>query len=147
VKRLRRFLLLSSGEQRLLLKTVLLLGAVKLCLLALPFETLRRLLAGFSRTPARSGTFCESSLEAVVWAVDTAGRCVPRAATCLTLALTGQTLLLRRGHEAVVRIGVAKEDGERFVAHAWVESEGRIVIGGYETERYVQLASLEGKGT
>jgi hypothetical protein len=47
----------------------------------------------------------------------------------------------------VVRIGVAKEDGERFVAHAWVESEGRIVIGGYETERYVQLASLEGKGT
>jgi hypothetical protein len=146
MRRLHRFLRLSGVKQRLLLKATLLLGMIKLGLWLLPFETFRRLLIGFSETPVRLRDTDRSSLGEVTWAVETAGRCLPRASTCLTLALTEQVLLLRRGHEAVIHIGIAKEDGERFQAHAWVESEGKIVIGGHEIERYTPLASLEGKG-
>jgi len=46
----------------------------------------------------------------------------------------------------VIHIGITKGGGERFLAHAWVESEGKVVIGGHEIERYTPLASLEGKG-
>lgn len=144
MKRLRKFWRLSGAERWLLLKATLLLETIRLGLWLLPFETVRRLLVSFSEAPARSGDTCQSSLGDVTWAVETAGRCIPRAATCLTLALTAQVLLLRRGHGAVVHIGAVKGDGEQFLAHAWVESGGRIVIGGHELERYTPLAVLEG---
>jgi len=146
MKRLHKFLRLPGVEQRLLLKATLLLGTVRLGLWILPFETLRRLLVSFSEAPARLRDADQSSLGEVTWAVETAGRCLPGAATCLTLALTAQVLLLRRGHGAVIHIGITKGGGERFLAHAWVESEGKVVIGGHEIERYTPLASLEGKG-
>lgn len=146
MKRLRKFLHLSGIERWLLLKATLLLGTIRLGLWLLPFETLRRVLVGLSDAPARLRGTGQSSLGEVTWAVETAGHCIPRAATCLTLALTAQILLLRRGHGAVIHIGIAKGGGERFLAHAWVESGGKVVIGGHEIERYTPLASLEGKG-
>lgn len=147
MRRLRSFLRLPGTEQRLLLKATLLLATIRLGLWLLSFETLRRLLAGFSNTPGgRLRDTDPSSLREVTWAVETAARCIPGAATCLTLALTAQVLLMRRGHGAVIHIGIAKGDEERFLAHAWVESEGKVVIGGHEIERYTPLASLKGKG-
>jgi hypothetical protein len=145
LRRLRSFLRLPGVKQGLLLKATLLLGIIRLGLWLLPFETLRRLLIGFSGTPARLRDTNQPSLGEVTWAVETAGRCLPGAVTCLTLALTAQVLLVRRGYGAVIHIGIAKEGGERFQAHAWVESEGKVVIGDYEIDRYTPLASLEGK--
>jgi Transglutaminase-like superfamily len=146
MKSLRRFSRLSSIERRLLLKTALLLVVIRLGLWLLPFETLRRLLIGFSEGPARLRDTDQSSVGEVTWAVEKACRFIPRAATCLSLALTAQVLLLRRGHGAVVHIGVAKGDAKEFLAHAWVESEGRIVIGDHELDRYTLLTRLGGNG-
>lgn len=146
MKRLRKFSRLSGIERRLLLKAALLLVVVRLGLWLLPFETLRRLLVGFSEGPVRLRNTDQSSEGEVTWAVEKAGRFMPWAATCLTLALTAQVLLLRRGHGAVIHIGVAKGGAEHFLAHAWVESGGKIVIGDHELERYTPMASLEGKG-
>ena len=147
MKRLRKFLRLSGIEQRLLLKAVLLLGAIRLGLWLLPFQTLRRCLAESTRIGIKPREKRERpSRERIIWAVETAGRFTPPAATCLTQALTAQVLLLRWGYPALLRIGAAKEEGERFMAHAWVESEGKVVIGGHGIERYTLLASLQGKG-
>jgi hypothetical protein len=77
-----------------------------------------------------------------VWAVETAARHMPLANTCLTQALAAQVLLARRGYPALLRIGVVKGDKDNLQAHAWVESEGEVVIGGYELERYAHLATL-----
>ena len=81
----------------------------------------------------------------VVWAVVVASRYVPMS-TCLTQALAAQVLLARRGFPAHLHIGVAKKGAEaRFEAHAWVESQGKVVIGGSEPGRYTQLLALEGE--
>jgi hypothetical protein len=42
-----------------------------------------------------------------------------------------------------VRIGVAKGEGGKLEAHAWVECEGNVIIGGYELERYTSLVALD----
>jgi hypothetical protein len=63
----------------------------------------------------------------VAWAVAVASRFVPKA-TCLVQALAGQALLARRGHAARLHIGVSKPEG-RFEAHAWLEDEGRPILG------------------
>jgi hypothetical protein len=143
--RLRRFSRLSGIERRLLLKAAFLLVVVRLGLWLLPFDTLQRVLISISEGPAKLRDTDHVSVGEVTWAVEKAGRFMPRAATCLSLALTAQVLLLRRGHEAVVHIGVAKGGAEQFLAHAWVESGGKIVIGDHELERYTPMASLEGK--
>ncbi len=69
-----------------------------------------------------------------------ASRYVP-AATCLTQSLATKVLLSRQGHQASVRIGVARSEAGQFQAHAWVESNGRVVIGGPEShlKRYTPL--------
>jgi hypothetical protein len=54
-------------------------------------------------------------------------------------------LLARRGHPALLRIGVLKGEEGRLEAHAWLESKGRIVIGGSELERFTPLVALEGE--
>ncbi len=144
MKRLRKFLQLEAGERGLVVKAALLLGTMRLGSWLLPFQTLRRLQVGLTRAPIRVRDREWSTRERVIWAVETAGRRMPQAATCLTLALTAQVLLLRRGYPALLHIGVDKRYKEGFLAHAWVESGGKVVIGGYELERYTPLASLEG---
>ncbi len=138
--RMRKFLRLPSTDRRLLIQSVFLLGAIRLGLWLLPFETLRRLLARVAQGTNRA------SLDRVTWAVTVAGRYVP-VATCLTRALATQVLLGRCGHPASLRIGVVRSEEGQLQAHAWVESRGRIVLGGSEDlSRYTPLPPLEGDG-
>jgi hypothetical protein len=81
------------------------------------------------------------SAEKVAWAVELVSRYVP--ATCLSRALAAQVLLARRGYPVLLHFGAVKE-GERFLAHAWLESEGQVVIGGHIVEPYTPLGTLEG---
>jgi hypothetical protein len=66
-------------------------------------------------------------VEPAVWAVRAVAARVPRA-SCLTQAVAASLLLRRYGHEATLRLGVARRD-RGLQAHAWVESGGRTVIG------------------
>ena len=67
--------------------------------------------------------------EALAWAVRAAARRVPRA-SCLTQALALDTLLTEADLDGIVRIGVARRPDGSFEAHAWVEHDGRVLIGG-----------------
>jgi len=48
----------------------------------------------------------------------------------LAQALAIQVLLERRGYPTQLRIGFTRSKGGQMSAHAWVECEGRVVIGG-----------------
>lgn len=74
-------------------------------------------------------------------------RYVPRA-TCLTQALTAQILLKRYGHPAELKIGVARGKAGELQAHAWVTSDGVVIIGGDEaelTQQYATFPAWEGE--
>jgi hypothetical protein len=143
VKRLHRFLRLSASEQWFLIKAVFLLEAIKLTMWLVPFKVLRRLVDKAVRMPVgvrRSDHF----------SVDTIGRVVllasihtPGEKTCFVRALATQVLLTRRGYAGSLHIGVLKTDEGAFQAHAWVKCEGKVVIGGYELDRYTSLTILE----
>jgi hypothetical protein len=147
MKRLRSFLRLPINDQRLLVKAALLLEAIKLVMRLVPFQVLRRLVDRAARAPMGMKRVDSASAERVAWAVQAASRHMVGEKTCLTQALAAQTLLTRRGYPALLRIGVVKNEGRVFQAHAWVECEGKVVIGGHELERYTPLATLEGNGT
>ncbi len=141
MKRLGKFLRLSSTEQRLFVRAALLLAGVRVGLWLLPFEILRRHLTRTGQAAAQSMQPVSVSPEKIAWALTVASRYVPGAGSCLVQALAAQVLLERQGHPASLHIGVAKAEENQFEAHAWVESQGKVVVGGEELERYTRLVA------
>jgi transglutaminase superfamily protein len=138
---LHRYLRLPRADRHLLIRAVFAVGAVRLGLMLVSFRTLRSLLAPLTRV---RGTRAAVSRERVAWAVETASRCPPRT-TCLVQALAAQLLLAREGCPSRLHFGVSRTLEGVFRAHAWLESDGRIVIGGpaFELQRYVRLLALD----
>jgi hypothetical protein len=144
MSRIRRFLALAPAERRLLLRATLLVAAVRVARAVLPWPALRRLVSWAAR-PGRSPRGVVAVPPGRLgWAVEVAGRYVP-GATCLTQALALQIWLGRHGQPAALRLGVALGAEERLEAHAWLEHEGRVIIGAAERPRYTPLPPLEGR--
>jgi hypothetical protein len=137
-----KFLRLPAADRSLLVRSVVLVGAARLALWALPFNVVRRLLS----RPARRSS-APYATERIGWAISVAKRFVPYG-NCLPQALAAESLLRQSGHPVELRIGVAKTDQGRLEAHAWVESGGRLVVGdltqGLDT--YTPLPPLPGVG-
>jgi Transglutaminase-like superfamily len=138
---MRKFFRLERSERWLLLKAALLVGAIRIGLRLLPFQTLKQLLDSASKSRAAN----QFSSDRIVWAVIAASRYVLGDRPCLTQALAAQMLLKRRGYPASLRIGVAKKERGELQAHAWVESEDIVVIGGGDLSRYTPLPAFDGE--
>lgn len=143
---------LSRVDRGLLVRAGILVPLVRMGLSFYSFERVQRALSRFSRPVASTAKNQEDStvervegVERVVWAVRAASRYVP-AASCLTQALAAHTLLERRGLQNALRIGVARNEAGVFEAHAWIESDGEVVLGKlHDLDRYTPLPSLQRK--
>ncbi len=143
MERLNKFLRLPSTDRRLLIKSVLLVGAIRVGLRLLPFQTVRRFVVRLTTQSSVWQGEGSISIDQVVWAVTVASHYVPDA-TCLTQALATQVQLGRRGQPTSLRIGVAQSETGQFQAHAWVEKDGVVVIGGPAShlQRYTPLPAF-----
>jgi Transglutaminase-like superfamily len=143
MKQLRKLQrLINTEERHLFFNSFILLALIKLGLLLLPFQTLRQLLANISQVNPK---LQPSSLGKIIWAVNASTRYMPGGAKCLARALTCQVLMKRHGYSPELRIGVAKSETGKLEAHAWVESQGQIVIGYLaDLSRFIPLPSLPG---
>ncbi|HEY9875191.1 MAG TPA: lasso peptide biosynthesis B2 protein [Candidatus Obscuribacterales bacterium] len=146
MRRLRKFLSLTASDRQLVVSAALLLAGIRLGLWLLPFKTLRHLLTLIAQAPLELQPTNQVSVDKVVWAVAVVSRYMPGEVKCLARALATEVLLGRSGHQAELRIGVAKGEQGQLEAHAWVESQGRIVIGALkDLARYTPLPTLEVK--
>ena len=144
MKRLRKFLSLMPSDRRLLVSAALLLGAIRLGLWLLPFQTWRHLLVSRAKTTPELRAGEQASLNRVVWDVTVASRYMP-GVKCLARALATKVLLAHQGYISELRLGVTKSEEGQLDAHAWVESQGRIVIGGLrDLSCYTPLPLQEG---
>ncbi len=139
--RLRKFLHLTSRDRRLLITAVFLLGTIRLGLRFIPFRTVQRIVGHRAQAPTSSHQIDQPSIEQLVWAVKVASQYVPKA-TCLTQALATQIVLGRHGYSTQLCIGAARTQERRLEAHAWVENQGKVVVGGGETSRYTLLRDI-----
>ncbi len=133
---LRKWRALAPTERWLLLQALVLVAVFRAALLLVSFQRLRRLAerrAGNAAPPPEA-------LARTGWAIAVAADLV-RGSTCLPQALAAQALLGWQGCASSLHIGVARGLGGRIEAHAWVESNGTIVVGGTPESlaRYSQL--------
>jgi hypothetical protein len=123
-----RFFILPSKERWLLISAFLLLWAVRVGLWVLKFSALDSISKG-RKSSHKQTEFTE---EQIVWSIKAASAFVLQA-TCLTQAITARFLLSRYGYGADLRIGVLREN-DQLKAHAWLENEGRVLMGGRISE-------------
>ena len=131
MRKLAAFRALSGEDRWLLLEAWVASAQARLALYVVSIKHLR----GWAVRPGRGSR----PVERIVWAVGAATRRTP-AATCLSSALALQRVLCAHGHHSELHIGVSRAAGV-FAAHAWVEREGRVLVGESELDTYVRLVS------
>lgn len=145
MRALRKALALPLRDKQTVLAAAVAVVFVRVALWTLKFPTLLRSIERLSH-PSRLGVHRDSSTATVAWAVRGVARRVPEA-TCLTQALTFNMLLARRGEASDIKIGVAKDGPSRIKSHAWVEQDGKVILGDNgELPVYATIVSLEGAG-
>lgn len=145
--RITKFFRLPGRDRALLLQAFCLIIGIRLALKTVRFATLRGALARVSSTgstPRRQLPATEDEQQRTVWAVRTAARAIPAVSTCLTNALAAHVLLARRGYVSNLRIGVTRDEKGEFTAHAWLEQEGAILIGGDWSDGFTPMPALNG---
>ena len=128
---------LSSGDRRLLVEAALFAMAVRIGLWTLPFRKLASLVQQVPGMKLRAGKPAPPAMR-FQWAVQAASRFIP-GSSCLSRALTLQGLLARYHRTADLRIGVAKPRAGSVEAHAWIELDGQVLLGGSQIDRYAPL--------
>jgi hypothetical protein len=125
----------------LLLQAGAIVLAVRVVLWVLPSATIVRIVRRVSDARAREKRAPRPPVERVTSAVEAVSRRIPQA-TCLTQALSAQLLLRRFGYDSRLCLGVARSPRGQFRAHAWLERDGAVVIGGAESSAFTRLPAL-----
>lgn len=123
------FFKLDNKTKLLLIKALLFMWIIRIMLWLFSFHRMEKIVKRFSKVKPFSSSI---SLTEITWAVQVMGRFVPRSA-CLVRALSGQILLALYGYPSLIKIGVSRNKGE-FEAHAWLENDGKVVLGESETD-------------
>ena len=142
MRRLRKFLYLSLGDKILFFKAIVLIGVFRISLLIFPLKIVQQIVDSVTPRLSKSKTIPQ---EKISWSVKTVGNYLLGSKSCLPLALATEVLLKQNGYPATINIGVYKGDEIKFEAHAWVESEGKIIVG-EETVKYYTPLSINLKG-
>ncbi len=135
---LRRFFALPGVEKRLLVQATLSVAWATFEIRLLPFRWVQSRLA---RVPFRSGP-PKHRADQIVVAILRASRIVP-GASCLPQAVAANRMLARNNHRSTLRIGVDKSAPQGFRAHAWLECDGRVLVGGERSlEEFTPLPAM-----
>jgi len=138
--RIAKIFALAPSDRKLLLRAIAPLIAMRAAVWTLNFARVRRLAEAMSRPVRTDASAARPSPDRIAWATATASRVVPRGSNCLVRALATGIVLKRYGYPSELKIGVTKPAAGRFEAHAWLESDGSVVIGDFQLDRYATLA-------
>lgn len=115
-------------------------ATVAVLLRMLPFRRVQRLLEADPSGPPF--LLSEAEEGRLLWAVEAVSRRLLPARPCLTQALAAQVLLQRRGgRPAHLKFGVIREDEGGIQAHAWLERDGSVLLGGTESPQRYNILS------
>jgi len=142
---LRKFFARSWRERGLFVEAFFLLGVMRTAILLLPF---RKIAGMMGLVQGSTSTESVSSLPVnpsdIGWSIRAAAKRTHWESACLAQALTGMVMLGRRGINATLYLGVAKDesDPETLNAHAWLRCGDTILTGAGGVERYSAISSF-----
>ena len=144
MKQVVKLLRLPNKEKWLLGQTYIVLGSSRLGLRYLSFQRLHHLIDKLSNRLIQAKGISELTLEQIISAVETSTYYMPGQPQCLSRAITAKIILAVYGYHCNLKLGVTKTPMSSLEAHAWIEYEGNVLIGGgQELNRFVSLPSID----
>lgn len=140
-----KFLRLPFSDKFLILETVTLLGFARFLVLALPFKQVAKLLftnQDLSRIDSEIKSSPDPKVIRVAWAVRRMSSYTPWKSNCLAKVIAGYFMLKRRRISSSIYFGMTKNNKGEFAAHAWLSSNGKIITGGSNLQRYSVVATF-----
>ena len=143
MKQITKLMALPAPDRALLFKSFTALAVMRVGLWIMPYTKVRKIsdwMSGVGVGSLRAGgAHAKPSRERIGWAVATVSRVVPGGINCLVRAMATEIVLKRFGYASILKIGVVKPGDGQFEAHAWLESDGIVVIGDFQLDRFVPL--------
>ncbi|MBP2645634.1 MAG: hypothetical protein H6Q75_1074 [Firmicutes bacterium] len=135
-----KFLRLPLKKKWFLLCIFILLGMVRLCILVVPFRFISLLLK--KPMPIKSNQVMDTSsyLELTRWSLACISPYTPWESKCLVQAITAKLLLRLKGVPSILCLGVARDEHNKLMAHAWLCSGKTIVTGGEGYPRFTVVS-------
>jgi len=146
MKKVLKFLSLPYQKKKLLIQLLIAVIMIRLSLWLFPFKALNHWLCAFAATESDDQMVEWNVVDNVATAIQACSRYVPYA-SCLTQALAARTLLGLKGQNSQLKIGVGRDEDGKFMAHAWVEVDGKIIIGKLPNQRLFNVLSYSGSAT
>ena len=144
MKKLPKLNRLSRGK-KLFVQTYLTMFLIRLGMLLLPFNRLQNLVLKTRVMNFLAIAKSQVTLGRIILAVHRSSKYSPGKVMCLARALTTAVLMNIYELPYELKIGVAKGESGRLDAHAWVVSEGKIIMGNLpDLSRYVAMSSSGG---
>jgi hypothetical protein len=140
---LGRFLRLPRYDQVLLLRAASLIIFTRIGLRLSNVQTMGRLLGGHNKHFSQARRMDEKHSVRIIWAVEVTGHYLLVDKRCLTQALVAQRLLREARDPSTLRIGFCRIANGQVDAHAWLEDQGKVLIGYLDDlDEYVPVPSL-----
>jgi len=146
MKKVVKFLFLPYQKKKLLGQSLLTVGAIRIALWLFPFKDLNEWLCNMASASPQERKVEWTVVDNVTAAVRTSSHYVPYA-SCLTQALAARTLLGLQGQNSELKIGVDRDDDGKFKAHAWIEIDGKIIIGKLPNHHNFNVLRSSGSAT
>ena len=138
---LQKFRRLSPQERSFLIQAWCVLLVIDIALRCLPFPSIASFCRRLRATGNDENTISLPPVTQLAWLVNVAGRYSPFGTSCLKEALVLSWLMSQRGMATTLRIGVARRHGT-LDAHAWLEHNGRIILGEADADAYAPLPPI-----
>lgn len=148
MSKVRKALALSASDWVLVTKAWMWFAAIEIGLSCVPIQNLLRLIQGQAklRTSTREQEERRKpqrpTPERVAYCVGLAARMHVLDSTCLKKAVVLYALLTRQGFDPQLLIGAAKATKGQLDAHAWLECQGKVLMGDPSPGHYATLCSL-----
>jgi hypothetical protein len=129
MSRLSKFWSLTKREKKILCEASVLLSLSNLCVAAIAFRHVHKLLRILWKDRIQDDSDHEQEIKLVRRSISRAANVLPFKSLCLSRSIAEFAMLRRRGISAVMFVGARFSGSSGLDAHAWVETSGGVNNG------------------
>lgn len=146
VRYLFKFYHLTIQQKILIIEAYIFLGIFQMIISTVAFKHIApRLGEHMQESPDQIDENKRLVIKNVSWAVNTMSRHTFWESKCLVQAITAKYMLRRRDIKSTLYLGVARDEQQAMMAHAWLRSGPTIVTGAQAKAGFVTLSSFGDK--
>ncbi len=140
---LLKFYKLTRQKKVLLMEAFVLLAIFQIILSTLEFKRIAARLGAQMQETSKDRNEKEMPLiNAVGWAVNRMSKHTFWESKCLVQAMTAKYMLRRRNIKCRLYLGLARDEKQAMIAHAWLRTGDKIITGAKVKENFVTLSTF-----